>query len=549
MAFAKKSSSAFSAFLAAITRVGGSVALVVVAATHFVDPALGADTPANGTKVAPYKTLAYAAQQVQAPNTLIEVAKCDYVETASIKLALGVSVRGDFNMGSKITSGVATNLENNFFALVSTAEGTLGNQSISYLVLDGDNFQRNDAFYIQGRSGVVLHHLKGRNFEYSFVTFNGLKDLTFITGGAAIKATGNKLYACDIADCCSNSGPTNYQSTGALQIGSQKGFEYYDNTITSTAKDWCGYCVKFFRDGWNEATVGYRNKLIRKVGGDPYDFVIEDWNSLGGCLLFDNEFNGSVDINNPAIGAYTFAYKGYRNIFNAGINKGIQAPTAWELESTVSTIITSDCYFFKNTYIDVLRPLFLYNHVAGSIIEKVFHFNNKHINSGGVAPQYSGGASASVVRQIYFDLNRSFGTSGRPYPHSGIWALGLNIVPNSDTIKFRKNIMQGHQSGWLQIYRAASDTTSFCTNFEATGNYIFGTNAAVAYADNAANSQAGVPSANISGNTTLAAAPFISGYVHVLTAIALGLIDRTIPAEYNAAIASGVISVEDFAYV
>ena len=129
----------------------------------------GYNATGDGTNLLPWKTLSYACSQVTNIGAVIHVAPGTYTETAQSVLAPGVSIEG---IGDTciITSAAALNP----IITASSAAGNAanGNQSISYLKLDGDltALRSIDANF---RSNVKIHHCTFVDFLYNGVRMNG----------------------------------------------------------------------------------------------------------------------------------------------------------------------------------------------------------------------------------------------------------------------------------------------------------------------------------------------------------------------------------------
>jgi hypothetical protein len=115
-----------------------------------------------------WKTLAHACASATQPGDLIHVTQGTFIETARCDLAVGVSIEGE-GMKSIIKSHYSTHRSSSgigggAISLISSSEGTNGNQTISNLRLDGDNLMGQSdgsvayvGIFVSRRSNVKIH--------------------------------------------------------------------------------------------------------------------------------------------------------------------------------------------------------------------------------------------------------------------------------------------------------------------------------------------------------------------------------------------------------
>jgi len=112
--------------------------LTISGATYYIDPS-GSDSN-SGSSSSPWKTLAYACSKVTTSGDIIFVNSGTYNEISRCVLAVGVSIVGQGVTSIIKSSYVATGKNDGAIYLNSgSGASTNGNQSISYIELDGNS--------------------------------------------------------------------------------------------------------------------------------------------------------------------------------------------------------------------------------------------------------------------------------------------------------------------------------------------------------------------------------------------------------------------------
>lgn len=287
-------------------------------ADYIVSEDDGNDTTGNGTRSAPWATLEkaiLAANAATGNKTIYITAGLNYTRNTTTNIREGVSIIGAGRdlVSIKITQ-TGGNQNNAGLLLSSTAEGTAGNQTLSGFTLDGGDVSNVPycayGINIRGRSNVIVHDFRLKNFGTWGITFNG--QATEVDGiGASILATGNKCFNF-IIDNCSTYAETGGSSIGygGLQFGSQYEFEAYNGTINQTTRPsgQNGYCIKMHRNGYNVKPHLHHLTLNRNNTGCTFPFDSEMWNTFG-LHSHHNQHSGAFDL---------ICNKGTNAITNAG---------------------------------------------------------------------------------------------------------------------------------------------------------------------------------------------------------------------------------------
>ena len=331
----------------------------------------------TGTFASPWATLAYACSQVTNPKSIIHLLPGSYTETYQSILAEGVSIEGEFASNTIIHTSLFNSTygaRNALILALSSAEGKNGNQSISNLTFDGNSLAGGSAIYIGARSNFIIHDCIFTNFYYEGVTFSGRA--TEVDAAPTIFAVGNQFYNNIITNCGLYSG----YGHGNLQVGGQTGMLIHDNTITQTARaaGSNGYGIKYYRNGYLQGLKIYNNTILMAPwDGTTFDFGIELWEILGGCEIYNNTIQGGTDINDVAVGTYSYGVDFHDNLVGYSTKQthremGIIIE---ELYGSVTGVIIRNNYFqnmlwaFDNYYhtetpAGALTDVTLYNNIV-----------------------------------------------------------------------------------------------------------------------------------------------------------------------------------------
>ena len=328
-----------------------TISLLSTATIYYIDPA-GSNSN-NGTNEFPWQTLSHACSQVTKSGDIIHVNAGMYIETNRCDLANGVSIEGTGDASHIISHYVTLGCTNGFISLQTLAEGTNGNQSISYIKLDGDLIGT-IALYVLGRSNVKIHHCTVINFTDSGIGFRG----AYPGYQPTIYATGNEIYNCTIENSSSRTG---IASNGLIRISGQSGMLMHDNILIQTSRPsgQNGNIIDAV-EGYNKGLKYYNNKSYKPVSeGTAFNFHIESWNTTGGMEIFNNEFHGGgchIDVagHNNTKGTYDYSWWIHDNLFMmdeqmAGIH-GEPYVVAISFEATNEDAIISNNHFKNLPY-------------------------------------------------------------------------------------------------------------------------------------------------------------------------------------------------------
>ncbi len=284
----------------------------------------GSDTYGDGSENSPYHTLAHAVLRASSGQT-VGLADGIYKENL-IKVPQGVSISSISQDASKVIIRPTDRLGigQPFFQLSSPNPGSSGNQSVSYITLDGDVDGGGNAgrgVFVRNRNDVRIHHCTIKDFGR--VTYGG---------GIFIESTQDGKQ-CRLRDYWPHDpGPpgddSNFLTTPHPWPGNPvERFEFDHNAVISCGLDWDydvptpgrGYGQLNF---WNvkdsnihhnlldNSKIGdhcirglgsctallwnvdfYSNDMRMKRRAHTHNFGFETWGHRGGCEVYNNTFD------------------------------------------------------------------------------------------------------------------------------------------------------------------------------------------------------------------------------------------------------------------
>jgi len=297
--------------------------------TWYIDPA-GSDATGTGTLQNPWNTLYKASTSVTTSGDIIHVNAGTYNETYRTNLAVGVSIVGEGD-ASHLEYNYAPSSQNDAAILLNSTIGTTsGDQSISYVKIDGKNYTATRAICVNYRSNVLIHHCTITGFNYSGITFDSSND-SYPDPPTSDYATGNKVYNCTFIDCTNR-----VNDSGQIRIEGQDSLLVYNNVFDADNRSpgSNGNCIT---TNWNKKLKIYNNTFYKLSDeGSGWNFFFEAWHWQGDGEIYGNTFNGGavVDIVNVEKGIYQWGLKIYDNEFliASQITKGYHTMVALDFE-------------------------------------------------------------------------------------------------------------------------------------------------------------------------------------------------------------------------
>ncbi|MEN6569050.1 MAG: right-handed parallel beta-helix repeat-containing protein [Rikenellaceae bacterium] len=447
--------------------------LTASATDYYVNTTTGDDGTGDGSVGSPWKTLYKACSTVNAGAHTIHVAAGTYTENTQCVLAAGVSIVG---------AGVTTIIETTgaldpVISATSVAEGTDGDQSISFVKFDGTSVAVS-GIYVARRDNFLIHDCYFEDYLSSAVIYRGA--LNSSGGPWTTYATGNKFYNNTIYNCGRYSGGV---GSGALAIGGQSGMLVYNNAIevVDRAGSGNGYGIAPNSQGWNMGLKIYNNTItVPEFDNTGYCFAIELWSSRGGIEIYNNTLKGAIDFGgydtNDSTAVYGYAAKVYNNVIG------------WDATQTYSTSgiyfelgIHDGVYIYNNEFKNIQYGL-RFNVTSSDLVpgmEDIYIyyniFNNLRTASSGLTGQVTAFGTAASY-SVTFD-NIQFLNNTIYNPTSGTLAAGFfnNISGHTFTdIQVRNNI-------FVNAYSTVKFENSTITGIDITNNLWYGCTSNIVY--------------------------------------------------------------------
>lgn len=233
-----------------------------------------------------WRNLSYACAHTTAGDNIV-VGAGTFTESSQCVLAPGVSISGQ-GVTSIIKPGYVGDLNHGLITCTSSAGTSVnGNQSISYLLLDGNSQTGYCGISVWYRNSVEIHHCTIQNFKYRGISYQ-------IGGGfmdqpSYSNSTNNSVHDNIISDNTTND--AGFSEHAEVWWYGQTDFLFYNNTITSTA--YPGN-MNSFKCAWQTRSKIYNNIFNRTTDDNDgqWNFFTELFFTVGGCEVYGNTFNG-----------------------------------------------------------------------------------------------------------------------------------------------------------------------------------------------------------------------------------------------------------------
>jgi uncharacterized repeat protein (TIGR02059 family) len=441
------------------------------ATTFYISPS-GSDSN-NGSSSSPWKTLAYACSKVTASGDIINVAAGTYNESSQCKLVPGVSITGQ-GTSSIIKSSYTGSLMSGIIdASSGTGTPVNGNQSISNLLLDGNNQSNHCGISSSYRSNVTIANCTINNFADRGIS---IQDGGDFMNAPSYYSNNNQVHDCIITNCGHES--SDFSEYAGIWWYGQTNFLLYNTTINNSAQS-IGNADNM-KCAYTTNSKIYNNIFTRPFtdNGGEWNFFSELFFTTGGMEIYNNTFNGNatLDLVDIRPGSVGYGMKIYNNSFilpsqYAATNHGVQAIDFEEWGAVQQVYIYGN--HFKNT-----NTAIQFDIVGGTVLsgvtlklingnvscDHIYIYCNIFENIGNTTNKYSSaidfkpeGATNITWDQIYID-NNTMVSGGSMY--SGIMCETGGTMSN---LYFRNNIIQG----------AASSPITFSHNLTASISSVY----------------------------------------------------------------------------
>jgi hypothetical protein len=452
---------------------------------YIATAANGGSNSNSGTSGSPWLTLAYACANTTTSGDIIHVGVGTFTETSRCVLSVGVSIVGE-GTSSVIKSNYVATSENDGAIYLKSSSGasTNGNQSISYIELDGNSLTSTRAIAINFRNNVEIHHCTIINFYASGVYFYGSTS-SYPKVISTYHSTGNSIHDCNITNCCT----IDVSPNGLILCAAQQNMLIYNNILDQTARatDLNG---EIFNSIWLKDTKIYNNIVYKNYEPNEWNFFSEFMLNEGGLEIYNNIFNGvaTLDIVDVRKGTSDFGCKVHDNLFTAPTQTATNAHGIQAIDFEERGAI-QDCYVYNNHFknintgvqVDAYASTTDKTYIGGNIrMERIYIYYNIFENVGNTTNSYSspialkpeGSTTNLIWDQIYIDNNTII--SGTTYKcYVGVSCETGGAMSN---IFIRNNILVG---AYLYPVYFSYNLPGTETSFSVLNNlyYSNGTNA------------------------------------------------------------------------
>lgn len=280
------------------------ISIKVQASTYYIATSENGGNDSNtGTSSSPWLTLSHACQKVTLPGDTIYIRSGRYIETAQCILSPGVSIIGE-GYSSHIISHYDNGSEsfrNVLIYMSSGVESSEGNQSISFILIDGDMYKGKRAIYCRYRNNISIHHCAIINFRKSGINFYSETSWTEppITYSKKCKVCCN--YISDCTENPDNGGECNLRIAGYEEV------DISYNTIVNTARI-AGRSL--YTSQLKNCRINNNTFYCRKEVMDYWNFAMELFNTRGGMEVFENTVfgGGTIDLAGHSIEKGDYKY-------------------------------------------------------------------------------------------------------------------------------------------------------------------------------------------------------------------------------------------------
>jgi hypothetical protein len=291
----------------------------------------------NGSFSSPYASLGKAASiSIAGSGDIIHIVAGTYIQLTQAIIPVGVSIEGEGTASHiKLRYNLAGLGSNAFYQgsiqMYSPSEGTDGNQTISNIWLDGDNYTSFQGVLVRNRSNVTFSNVTFTQFQVTALHFAtraseppGTEPVTY--------SQNNKVINCTFTDC--NDRPiqaANSVACGSITLEGQDGLIIDSTTLININKpqghngDLVAAIQGFFKN------CQFTHLTMQKPAdeGTSFNFGFEVWYDRGNNEFAYNTYTGggnAIDI-------------GY-----GGANKGIYAYSWWIHHNTFTNpaLLTSN---------------------------------------------------------------------------------------------------------------------------------------------------------------------------------------------------------------
>ena len=401
------------------------LATIAVTARQKYVATTGSDA-GSGDITAPWATL-YKVSTTAIAGDTVNIASGSYSESHLCQFATGISLLG----AGKTVTTIHCLYPTDKTLYFNSAALTAGNHEIAGITFDGGNLTGYQGLGFRYRTNVKVHDCHFVDFSFRSVSFTNGSGFQNVR--PAIYAANNELYNCTFV----NAGATWATSGSFIYITGQIGFKLHhcSGNPTSRAGNPPPIVVK---SSELKALDMHDNDFKTQNNDDNanWAFIFECWDLSDGCRIYNNNFEGVLDLVNVWKDNSTYGIEVYGNDFGYDTYQNV-AKQGIYLEGHCDGIAIHD-NVFKN-----LSNSFIIYTLAGNTFNNIHVFKNSFNGVG-----FNGSVGYDMAMSVagpggffidgYYIENNTFATG------QGINNLGAITLPTKGTTKhvyIRNNII------------------------------------------------------------------------------------------------------------
>lgn len=462
----------------------------------------GNDISGTGSNLNPYASL-FKACSVSVSGDVVHVKSGNYIQNAQqVIVQVGVSIEGEGAWATKITLTYTLTGPGGFnsaaIQLLSTTPNTFGNQSISNIWFDGNNFQCYSGVLVRARGGVTFSRVKFTNFGIMGLSLYGKTGQA--TGQPPAQfADGNQVLNCMFLDCNDRTiQAANSISAGSIAYAGQSNLLFLNDTTRNINKAQGHNGDLYGAVQGNNKGVKWLNCIFEKPRdeGTGFNFSIESWYDMGGCEIANCTFIGGgdhVDIGYGGANKGTYPYSWYihdNNVYNTSL---LTSSPSWptpsifvQFEPSTNTSLApinttiGDAIIQNNhlNYIGNLVQITLGNNAA-DFVDNIQIDHNDCRNTGYFNNTYSGVITASISNGTRISNVNIWSNTIQAAKGPGASKAIIILMPNVGTIKkfsILNNILDSATGYGYLVFRGNNACDSIDSKNNITNGNAFTNN-------------------------------------------------------------------------
>lgn len=425
-----------------------------------------------------WATPSYACGRVTAGDKIINIASGNYTDNNRAVLAPMVHIQGNSTSRPVITTNYVATSESDAYIVGYSSPLADGNQTISYLIIDGNSWTATRGIYIGYRHNVDIHHCEIRYFKTLGVHYKN--EINWMTPPTTY-ASGSNFYNNVLI---SNSGDRDLGGNGAdLRLDGQTEINVYNCDFYENIKP-LGESGDTFTLSFVKGLKMYNCNFYRHDHeADQWNFYSEMFHLRGGVEIYDCNFYGSANLDfgnayngSSSRGTYDFTISVHDCYFTTTTGNQISTaslghtPIAIQVEKGDMEYV----YIYKNYIKGYASGFYItssndvnFNHfyIYSNIFEHLGSTDHNYTYGIAVLPE---GTSSVSYDNIHFCNNVMYGGSG--YNHTGIRWTAQGTLTNSS---IKNNIFYGWDN-YPVYFDIQSGRTFSMNNMSVTYNVFYG---------------------------------------------------------------------------